>query len=191
MLAAGSLASLTATPTVRRLICCCWALPLAILRVTPGGRQLDVCVELLGSPRHLWTAGGAPRARARHCAPWWRRPSGDNSSGRRVKRALVPARRRIFLPTMDFALRAVWLPSPQPCPSTWSGSLSCSLAWGIRPRCDARTATSAAAHQRRAPPDEVLRPEPHPAAASAPPRARPTAATRGAAERRAPPLCRI
>ena len=173
MLAAGSLASLTAAPTVRRLICCCWALPLAILRVTPGGRQLDVCVELLGSPWHPWTAGGAPRARARHCAPWWRRPSGDISSGRRRKRALVPARRRIFLPTMDFALRAVWLPSPQPCPSTWSASLSCSLAWGIRPRCDARTATSAAAHQRRAPPDEVLRPEPHPAAASAPPQSAP------------------
>ena len=173
MLAAGSLASLTAAPTVRRLICCCWALPLAILRVTPGGRQLDVCVELLGSPWHPWTAGGAPRARARHCAPWWRRPSGDISSGRRRKRALVPARRRIFLPTMDFALRAVWLPSPQPCPSTWSASLSCSLAWGIRPRCDARTATSAAAHQRRAPLYEVLRPEPHPAAASAPPQSAP------------------
>ena len=158
MLAAGSLASLTAAPTVRRLICCCWALPLAILRVTPGGRQLDVCVELLGSPWHPWTAGGAPRARARH-------------SLRAVvaRRSEVGNRESIRLRTLDFALRAVWLPSPQPCPSTWSASLSCSLAWGIRPRCDARTATSAAAHQRRAPPDEVLRPEPHPAAASAPP----------------------
>ena len=197
MLAAGSLASLTAAPTVRRLICCCWALPLAILRVTPGGRQLDVCVELLGSPWHPWTAGGAPRARALGTA---RRggggptgPSGDNSSGRRRKRALVPARRRIFLPTIDFALRAVWLPSPQPCPSTWSASLSCSLAWGIRPRCDARTATSAAAHQRRAPPDEVLRPEPHPAAASAPPQSAPPHRShpRSRREARASPLPNI
>ena len=65
------------------------------------------------------------------------------------------------------------VPTPQPCPSTWSGPLSCFLAWGIRPRCDARTATSAAAHPRRAPPDEVLRPEPHPAAASAPPQSTP------------------
>ena len=106
MLAASSLASLTAAPTVRRLICCCWALPLAILRVTPGGRQLDVCVELLGSPWHPWTAGGAPRARARH-------------SLRAVvaRRSEVGNRESIRLRTLDFALRAVWLPSPQPCPS--------------------------------------------------------------------------
>ena len=62
---ASSLPVSTATPVVRigALAWCSAAyLPLAILRVTPGGRQLDVCVELLGSPRHPWTAGGPESA---------------------------------------------------------------------------------------------------------------------------------
>ena len=54
---AGSLPGLAATPTVRRLICCrSWALLLDTFRVAPGGRQLDVGVDCLSSPRHVGDA---------------------------------------------------------------------------------------------------------------------------------------
>ena len=183
MLAAGSLASLTAAPTVRRLICCCWALPLAILRVTPGGRQLDVCVELLGSPWHPWTAGGAPRARARHCAPWWRRwlrgethvhkpaffsqrwTSRSGLSGYLARNPVPPhGVRRCPVPSRGASgLGAMHAPRPAPQPIS-AGRL----------------------------PTRFCAPSLIPLPLPPPPRARrPTAATRGAAARRAPHLCRI
>ena len=59
---------------------------------------------------------------------------------------------------LNTALQAPQLPR-NPVPSR--ATLSCFGASGIPPPCDARTATSAAALQHGAPPDEVLRPARH------------------------------